>query len=68
MKPNIGKVDRLLRVIVGIVAVTWGVTSNNWWGALGIIPLITAAIGWCPPYAIFGVETCPSNTKENETN
>ena len=62
MKRNIGSVDRIVRVIIGLVLIALGVYFNSWWGAVGLIPLITAAIGWCPLYVPFGLTT--SSTKK----
>ena len=58
MKHNVGGIDRALRIIVGLVAVGWGVYAQNWWGAIGLIPLLTGAIGWCPAYLPFGLSSC----------
>ena len=58
MKSNVGGIDRILRLVVGLALVGWGVATQNWWGAVGIIPLFTAAIGWCPAYLPFGMSTC----------
>ena len=58
---NIGSIDRILRILVGVVAVTFAMLSSHplaIWGALGIIPLFTAVVGWCPLYAPFGIKTC----------
>lgn len=58
MGKNVGNIERAIRVIVGIVIVGWGVSTQNWWGAVGLVPLLTGLIGWCPPYAMFGINTC----------
>ncbi len=58
MKQNVGGIDRILRVIVGLAVVAWGVMAQNWLGAIGIIPIFTAAIGWCPAYLPFGLSSC----------
>jgi DUF2892 family protein len=59
MKSNVGGIDRILRIVIGIVLVGLAATGTvGWWGWLGIVPLATGAIGWCPPYAIFGWSTC----------
>lgn len=59
MKSNVGGIDRILRIVVGIslIALTLTGTIGNW-GWLGLLPLATGLIGWCPPYAIFGWNTC----------
>ncbi|MEJ1297465.1 MAG: DUF2892 domain-containing protein [Candidatus Sedimenticola sp. (ex Thyasira tokunagai)] len=58
MKKNVGGVDRIVRVVVGLGLIGWGVATGNAWGAVGIVPLFTAAIGWCPAYLPFGIKTC----------
>jgi hypothetical protein len=57
MMCNIGKVDRIIRVVIGVLIIAWGLMNNNWLGAIGLIPLGTALVGWCPLYAIFGINT-----------
>ena len=54
---NEGKIDRIIRVILGVAIIAWGVMANNWLGAIGLIPLGTAAIGFCPLYAILKINT-----------
>ncbi|TGK17965.1 DUF2892 domain-containing protein [Leptospira fluminis] len=58
MAINEGRLDRFLRVLVGVVAIGWGIYSQNWLGAFGILPLTTGLVGWCPAYALFGFSTC----------
>ena len=57
MTCNVGKTDRIIRVILGVVIIAAGVYYQSWWGAIGVIPLFTAAIGWCPVYLPFGIST-----------
>lgn len=57
MTKNIGGIDRTIRIVVGLALIGWGVYAQNWWGAIGIVPLGTALIGWCPAYAPFGLKT-----------
>jgi hypothetical protein len=63
MKCNIGKTDRVFRIILGVVIILVGVYFKSWWGAVGLIPLFTAVIRWCPAYAIFGFSTCGPDEK-----
>ena len=56
---NEGNIDRILRVIVGLAIIGWGVYAQNWWGAIGAVPLLTGLIGWCPAYTLLGINTCP---------
>ncbi len=59
MKSNVGGIDRILRIVLGLVLIALAATNTvAWWGWLGIVPLATGALGWCPPYAIFGFSTC----------
>ena len=59
MKTNVGGIDRILRIVIGLALIALTVTGTiGVWGWLGIVPLATGAIGWCPPYAMFGWNTC----------
>lgn len=55
---NVGGIDRILRIIVGFAVISWGVYAENWLGAIGIVPLLTGVIRWCPAYLPFGFKTC----------
>jgi len=58
MLKNIGSADRVVRVVVGLAIIAAGFYFKSWWGAVGVVPLLTAAIGWCPAYLPFGITTC----------
>lgn len=58
MLANVGGVDRVIRIVLGLAVVAAGIVFKSWWGALGAVPLLTAAIGWCPIYLPFGLSTC----------
>lgn len=59
MQLNVGGIDRIARIVIGLVLIGLTLTGNiGVWGWLGIVPLATGAIGWCPPYALFGFSTC----------
>ncbi len=59
MTRNVGGIDRILRIIVGLALISIVfVGPQTPWGWIGILPLATALIGWCPPYALFGISTC----------
>ncbi len=64
MKKNVGGIDRAVRLIAGLVIIGLGVVFQSWWGAFGIVPMATALIGWCPPYAVLGFSTCKVAEKE----
>jgi hypothetical protein len=60
MKTNMGKIDRILRAILGIGLISLAfVGPQTLWGWIGLIPLVTAFLGWCPAYLPFGISTCP---------
>lgn len=66
MTKNVGNLDRGIRAIIGLVIIGLGVYFQSWWGVIGVIPLATAGIGWCPPYHLLGISTCKINPeKEN---
>jgi hypothetical protein len=59
MKCNSGLIDRVLRVIVGLALIALAVSGTiGMWGWIGVVPLLTGAIGFCPAYAILGMNTC----------
>jgi hypothetical protein len=67
MKANIGTVDRVVRVIVGLGILGVGIAYRSWWGLIGLMPLLTAAIRCCPAYVPFGLSTCPRDAEKAPT-
>ena len=60
MKPNEGTIDRALRVVAGIALIALAATGTvGVWGYIGIVPLLTGAVGFCPLYTVLGIRTCP---------
>lgn len=58
---NEGLADRLIRIAVGLVVLSLAfVGPQTPWGYLGIIPLLTGIVGYCPLYTLAGINTCPS--------
>ena len=60
MKTNEGGLDRVLRVLAGVVLL--GLTLGGVvgaWGWIGIVPILTGAVGYCPEYSVLGINTCP---------
>ncbi len=57
MVKNVGTIDRIVRVAVGIIILGLGYFYNNWWGLIGIIPILTGSIGFCPAYLPFKINT-----------
>lgn len=61
MTRNVGTIDRVVRVVVGLAILSLVfVGPKTMWGLLGLVPLLTAVLGWCPPYAMLGISTCKS--------
>ncbi len=61
MKTNEGRVDRVLRIVAGLVLIGLAATGKvGPWGYVGVVPVLTGAIGWCPLYTVLGINTCPS--------
>lgn len=59
MKKNVGSIERVIRIIAGITILSFAfVGPQSPWAYLGIIPLATGLMGWCPPYALLGLSTC----------
>lgn len=58
MKTNVGSIDRIARIIIGLAALGAGYYFKSWWGAIGLVPLLTALLGFCPLYPLVGVNTC----------
>lgn len=60
MTKNLGTLDRVLRIVVGLILIALVfVGPQTPWGWIGLIPLTTALIGWCPAYRLVGLNTCP---------
>ena len=62
MTGNVGKTDKVLRIVAGIVLLALFFIlegSARWLGLIGLVPLVTGLVGWCPAYALIGVNTCP---------
>lgn len=59
MKQNIHNIERIIRIVLGagLTSLAFIGPANSWF-LLGIIPLATGLIGWCPPYAMLGISTC----------
>jgi hypothetical protein len=66
MKMNMGYTDRTVRMVGGIIILSL-VPSGNVWGLIGLIPLLTGAIGICPIYSFTGMETCSADKKTKKT-
>lgn len=58
MKANVGSLDRALRIIVGLAALGLGYYCHSWWGLIGLLPILTAVIRFCPAYVPLGLSSC----------
>jgi hypothetical protein len=64
MKTNVGGIDRLLRIGAGLALVALAATGTiGAWGWIGVVPLLTGAVGFCPVYPLLGLNTCPLDRK-----
>lgn len=63
MKANIGSLDRLLRLIVGLALLGAGAWFKSWWGLVGLVPILTALVRFCPAYLPLGLSTCRRDEK-----
>ncbi|MDF1483324.1 YgaP family membrane protein [Extensimonas sp. H3M7-6] len=64
MKVNVGGIDRILRIVVGLVLILLAATGTvGWWGWLGVVPLLTGSFRFCPLYTLLGMNTCPMDKK-----
>lgn len=66
MTSNVGGIDRVLRIVVGLVLLSLiFVLEGNarWWGLIGIVPLATGLMSSCPLYSLVGINTCPLKKK-----
>lgn len=58
MKCNVGRTEQYIRIIFGILLILLGIYFKSWWGLIGIIPIITGSIRYCPISDILGISTC----------
>ncbi len=59
MKLNVGGIDRVLRILAGLGLIAWAAVGGPVWAWIGVVPLATGAIGFCPVYPLLGINTCP---------
>lgn len=64
MKKNVGSTDKIIRIILGLAIIIIGIITQSLWGLIGLIPIVTALIGWCPLYLPFGISTCKTEKSE----
>ncbi len=65
MKTNVGDIDKAVRIIAGLILLSLIFIlegTARWWGLVGIVPLLTGTLGWCPLYTLLGLDTCPARS------
>jgi hypothetical protein len=66
MKANVGGIDRVLRIVAGLAILSLVFVlegASRWWGLVGLVPLLTGVVGFCPAYPLLGISTCPMERK-----
>ncbi|MDP2243375.1 DUF2892 domain-containing protein [Pseudomonas sp.] len=59
MQKNVGGIDKIARIVVGIALIVWAIAGGPMWAWIGLLPLATGLLGWCPAYTLLGIKTCP---------
>jgi hypothetical protein len=71
MAVNVGIIDRVIRIIIGLLLIAYAIpfgfpsTGWNWVGWIGIVPIITAVVGYCPAYTVFGLSSCSARAHQH---
>lgn len=68
LQPNVGRKDRLIRIIAGVAIVALGLFFKSWWGIIGLLPIATAVLRWCPVYAPLNISTCEAGESEGKAS
>lgn len=61
MVKNVGSIDKIVRLFLALSLIGYGLYAQSWIGVIGLVPLFTGLINWCPIYSVIGVKTCPIN-------
>jgi len=57
MKPNVGNLDKIIRLVFGAAILLLGIIFKSWWGVIGVVPFFTGLFNYCPAYSLIGVST-----------
>ncbi len=60
MNMNVGGIDKILRIVAGLALIAWALMGGPVWAWIGVVPLATGLMGWCPAYLLIGANTCPT--------
>lgn len=63
MRKNIGSTDKIIRLLLGVGLIIYGIYFNSWIGFIAVIPILTALINMCPIYSLLGINTCAIHNK-----
>ncbi|MEN3001293.1 MAG: DUF2892 domain-containing protein [Armatimonadota bacterium] len=63
MTCNIGRVEQAIRILIGIAILAVGWYYQSWWGLIGLIPLITGIVRFCPLWRVLGISSCPAGER-----
>lgn len=62
LNKNVGPLDKTLRIVAGLVLIVLALTGTiGAWGWIGVVPIATGLLGWCPAYTLLGIRTCPGS-------
>jgi hypothetical protein len=61
MQCNIGRVEQIIRIVIGLVILGAGWYYKSWWGLIGLIPLVTGFVRFCPLWRVLGISTSPTH-------
>jgi hypothetical protein len=65
---NVGSADKIARIVVGALLILLSLMGTiGWWGWIGVVPIATALMGWCPAYTLFGIKTCPTGNPPGQS-
>ena len=66
---NIGSADKIARLVVGTLLIVLALMGTiGWWGLIGVVPIATALMNWCPAYTLLGIKTCPTDHSPTAVN
>lgn len=66
MNKNVGTIDMVLRIAAGLGLIAWALMGGPLWAWIGVVPLATGLMGWCPAYTLIGVDTCAAEPKAEQ--